>query len=140
MRLVILVMLGCGTGMVGCDGGSGAGDDCEELTVGAGFASQIDAAVAANGGQGGGILRVECTSGRLLWEGAAGNVAENSAVVLRADDAFEIQSTTKAFTAALALTFVEEGQIGLDDPLGSVLAAADTTACSSSTVRTTAPS
>jgi len=113
--------------MAGCDDVPGASDDaCANLTVGTGFATELGTAVAANAGQGGGILRVECTSGRVLWEGAAGNVAEDIAVELRADDAFEIQSTTKAFTAALALTFVENGQIGLDDSLGNVLAVADT--------------
>lgn len=92
----------------------------------ASFQSELSAAVAANAGQGGGILRVECGDGTLLWEGAAGEVAEDDPTALAPGDAFEIQSTTKAMTAALALTFVDEGRISLDTPLGAVLSATDT--------------
>jgi D-alanyl-D-alanine carboxypeptidase len=93
----------------------------------ASFQAELAAAVAANAGQGGGILRVECDDGTLLWEGAAGDVADDDATALAPGDPFEIQSTTKALTAALALTFVDEGVIALDTPLGAVLPASDTT-------------
>jgi D-alanyl-D-alanine carboxypeptidase len=92
----------------------------------ASFQVELAAAVAANAGKGGGILRVECDDGTLLWEGAAGEVAADNATALAPGDAFEIQSTTKALTAALALTFVDEGRISLDMPLGAVLPATDT--------------
>jgi D-alanyl-D-alanine carboxypeptidase len=90
------------------------------------FQAELAAAVAANAGQGGGILRVECDDGTLLWEGAAGDVAEDDPTALVPGDAFEIQSTTKPLTAALVLTFVDDGRITLDTPLGMVLPATDT--------------
>jgi D-alanyl-D-alanine carboxypeptidase len=92
----------------------------------ASFQAELAAAVRVNAGEGGGILRVECDDGTLLWEGAAGNVAQNNPTALVAGDAFEIQSTTKALTAALALTFVDEGRITLDTRLDAVLSATDT--------------
>lgn len=92
----------------------------------ASFQAELAAAVTANAGKGGGILRVECDDGTLLWEGAAGNVSRDDSTALLPGDAFEIQSTTKALTAALALTFVDEGRISLDTPLGAVLPATDT--------------
>ncbi|HTL35663.1 MAG TPA: serine hydrolase domain-containing protein, partial [Kofleriaceae bacterium] len=93
-----------------------AGDGCPPTVRS--FDPELTAAVAMNAGKGGGILRVECTSGRLLFEGGAGGIA--------AGDMFEIQSTTKTFTAALVLMFVEDGRVTLDTPLGSVLPATDT--------------
>jgi CubicO group peptidase (beta-lactamase class C family) len=133
MRLLVLA---AAVAMAACAGnapaddapGDDGDDDCAALApaIEDDFAAELAAAVEANTGQGGGILRIECRGGGVMWEGAAGDVAEAGGVALRADDAFEIQSTTKAFTAALALTFVEDGSIGLDDPVGSVLPAADT--------------
>jgi D-alanyl-D-alanine carboxypeptidase len=108
------------------DDPGGGGNTARCALAPASFQTELAAAVAANAGQGGGILRVECDDGTLLWEGAAGKVAEGSATSLVPGDAFEIQSTTKALTAALALTFVDEGRIALDTPLGSVLPATDT--------------
>jgi D-alanyl-D-alanine carboxypeptidase len=130
-----LVMVGCAADAPNDDvpgddvpGDDVPGDDeCADLPVGDGFAAELATAVAANAlTGGGGILRIECASGGLLWEGAAGDTAVDSGVALRAGDAFEIQSTTKALTAALALTFVEDGSIGLDDPVSDVLPAEDT--------------
>jgi D-alanyl-D-alanine carboxypeptidase len=104
----------------------GAGPAKKCALTPASFQTELAAAVAANAGMGGGILRVECTDGTLLWEGAAGNVAQGNATALVAGDAFEIQSTTKPLTAALVLTFVDDGRITLDTPLGMVLPATDT--------------
>lgn len=92
----------------------------------ASFQTELAAAIAANASKGGGILRVECDDGTLLWEGAAGKVAQGSATALVPGDAFEIQSATKPLTAALVLTFVDDGRIALDTPLGSILPASDT--------------
>jgi D-alanyl-D-alanine carboxypeptidase len=132
MRWLVLAacvaMTACAADAPGDDaaGDDAAGDACAARAPEGGFAAELAAAVEANAGQGGGILRIECAGGGVLWEGAAGAVDEDGGVALRPEDAFEIQSTTKAFTAALALTFVEAGTIGLDDPIGAVLPAADT--------------
>jgi D-alanyl-D-alanine carboxypeptidase len=127
LTLFVLLLAACIPSISGSDDGSPGGkldiDDCPIASTG--FADELAAAVEANAGEGGGILRVECANGLLVWEGAAGTLARDSAVDLQAKDAFEIQSTTKAFTAALALTFVEDGRIGLDDRLSSVLPAGD---------------
>ena len=120
MRIVVLLIA-----IAACNADTATDDECADIVVGEGFASELSTAVAANAWRGGGIFRIECTSGRLLWEGAAGNVAMDDATSLRPDDAFEIQSTTKAFTSALALTFVEDRSIGLDDPVSDVLPDAD---------------
>jgi D-alanyl-D-alanine carboxypeptidase len=81
--------------------------------------AELDAAVAHNGGRGGGILRVETRDGTLLWEGASGNASGTTP--LEPGDAFEIQSVTKTFTAATALRLVEDGRLALDAPLASLI-------------------
>jgi CubicO group peptidase (beta-lactamase class C family) len=70
-------------------------------------------AVAANDGYGGGILRV---AGRdcVYFEGAAG-VLERDGDPIAVDTGFEVASVTKTFTAVLVMTFVEDGDLALDD-------------------------
>ena len=52
-----------------------------------------------------------------LWTGAAGWADAPAGVVLAADDPMLIGSTTKTFTAVVVLELVEEGALGLDDPV-----------------------
>ena len=52
-----------------------------------------------------------------LWEGAAGWADAPAGVPLAAGDPLLIGSTTKTFTATVVLQLVEEGRLGLDDPV-----------------------
>jgi len=53
----------------------------------------------------------------LRWSGAAGTIARNSKVALRADQPFRIASVTKVFVAAAIFRLIEEGRLGLYDPI-----------------------
>lgn len=56
--------------------------------------------------------------GSLAWSGAAGYADERANTPMSADMAFYIASATKPFVAATTLSLVEDGVLGLDDPLG----------------------
>src|SRR3954449_12428821 len=61
--------------------------------------------------------------GRRTWTGAAGKADIRSGRALRPGDRFRAGSIMKPFVAAATLQLVEEGRIGLDDPLPAVLPA-----------------
>jgi D-alanyl-D-alanine carboxypeptidase len=52
-----------------------------------------------------------------FWEGAAGLADAPAGRLLGADDPMVIGSTTKSFTATVVMQLVEEGLLGLDDPV-----------------------
>lgn len=87
---------------------------------------RLAAAALANEGYGGSILRVESLSRGLLWQGAAGPLAHGREAALAPEDAFEVASIAKMFTAVCTLLLVEDGQLTLDEPLGRILPPADT--------------
>jgi D-alanyl-D-alanine carboxypeptidase len=78
----------------------------------------LDYVTADNDGYGGSVFRVGVGARQLLWEGASGELQHNGAA-MTVDANFEIASVTKAFTAAAALTMVEDGLLQLDAPLGN---------------------
>jgi CubicO group peptidase (beta-lactamase class C family) len=123
LTAIAVLVSACITGSSSGDDDAVAPGDLPCTLAPASFEAELGAAVAANAGQGGGILRIECDDGTLLYEGAAGDVAEDRTTALVPGDAFEIQSTTKALTAALVLTFVDDGRLALDTPLGEILPA-----------------
>ncbi|MGH2401919.1 MAG: serine hydrolase domain-containing protein, partial [Candidatus Limnocylindria bacterium] len=63
-----------------------------------------------------GITFAAVRDGEILWAGAAGR-QRDQATALAADDPLVIGSVTKTFVAATILQLVEEGRIGLDDPV-----------------------
>jgi D-alanyl-D-alanine carboxypeptidase len=58
------------------------------------------------------------------WAGAAGSMAMHSRQPLSPQSPFRTASVTKTFTAASVLRLVEQGKVGLDDPIGKHLSAA----------------
>ncbi len=61
---------------------------------------------------------------RLAWSGAAGHDALGSKTPLDRRAGFRIASVTKTFTAAAILRLVEQGRVGLDDPISKHVAPA----------------
>ena len=60
----------------------------------------------------------------LAWSGAAGAAELASRSPLAPDATFRIASVTKTFTAAAVLRLMEDGKLGLDDPIAKHLSAA----------------
>ena len=62
-------------------------------------------------------------SGKVLFKGAYGttNLADGSATAVTADTQFAIWSCTKIVTCVAALQLVEQGKLGLDDPVEKYL-------------------
>jgi len=81
----------------------------------------LDQALAAEPGVRGALLRVE--SPALTWAGAAGLCEPLDGLQMRPDDAFQIASITKTFTATLCLLLAEEGLLDLDRGIGAYLPA-----------------
>lgn len=97
------------------------------LCAGDGFAEAQAAApgvlerlVAKNRGSGGGVFRVSGEGG-VLVECAAGRMAGEGSAAMTPSTPFEIASVTKMFTAVAVLQLVEEGKLGLDAKLGSLV-------------------
>lgn len=65
------------------------------------------------------------------WTWTAGDIGDADATALGAQHAFRIASNTKTFTAAAVLRLIEQGRLGLDDPLQSRLSAEEAAALQS---------
>lgn len=83
---------------------------------------RFEAAMAAAREAGGayGITFAAVRDGELLWAGASGRQRDQT-TALTAEDPLVIGSVTKTFVAATVLQLVEEGRIGLDDPVRTYL-------------------
>ena len=90
--------------------------------VAARLAAATDAFAAAHPAYPGVVLAV--VSPRLRWTGSAGHPAFGARAVFDPRAGFRIASVTKTFTAASILRLVEEGRLGLDDPIAELLAPA----------------
>jgi D-alanyl-D-alanine carboxypeptidase len=77
----------------------------------------VDEAVAS--GVPGAVVRVETANGE-IWTGAAGVLTVGGAG-MAPDGLFRLFSITKTITAATAFTLIDEGKLGLDDPIGAWL-------------------
>ena len=77
----------------------------------------VDEAVAS--GVPGAVVRVETADGE-VWTGAAGVVAVGGGS-MSPDSLFRLFSVTKTITAATAFTLIDDGTLGLDDPIGAWL-------------------
>ena len=77
----------------------------------------VDEAVAA--GVPGAVVRVETADGE-TWTGAAG-VTTLGGESMAQDSLFRLFSITKTIVAATAFTLIDDGALGLDDPIGAWL-------------------
>jgi D-alanyl-D-alanine carboxypeptidase len=91
--------------------------------VGARLQAILDRAVKAPGAQSPGVALYVRRPGHAVWAGAAGQASVRPARRMRAADRFRAGSLMKPLVAAATLQLVEEGRIGLDDPLPAVLPA-----------------
>jgi CubicO group peptidase (beta-lactamase class C family) len=66
-----------------------------------------------------GLLLVEGPAFR--WKGASGTAFEASGEAALPDDQFTIDSIAKTMTASIVMRLVEDGRLGLDDPIGQYL-------------------
>ncbi|HYM68985.1 MAG TPA: serine hydrolase domain-containing protein [bacterium] len=65
-----------------------------------------------------GVVALAAPSGHILYAGAAGWRSLSGRAPMDLDTIFLIGSMTKALTATAAMQLVEQGRIGLDEPLG----------------------
>lgn len=77
---------------------------------------------AVQSGLPGAVVRVEAADGE-VWTGAAGTTTIGGAD-MTTDSLFRLFSITKTITAATAFTLIDEGRLGLDDPISQWLDAA----------------
>jgi methyl acetate hydrolase len=68
-----------------------------------------------------GVVALAADDRGVFYEGAFGLRAVDKPEAMTLDSVFRIASMTKAVTGAAAMQLVEEGRIGLDQPMGDVL-------------------
>jgi D-alanyl-D-alanine carboxypeptidase len=81
----------------------------------------VDRAVADNAAVSGAALHVDAPALDLDWQGAAGFADPSNAAVMTPLHPVRIASNTKTFVAATVLRLVEEGRLGIDDPIADHL-------------------
>src|SRR6185436_4916424 len=69
-------------------------------------------------------VAVAVVSPRVRWTGTAGHAALGQSTPLDPRAGFRIASVTKTFTSAAILRLVEQGRVGLDDPIAKYLSPA----------------
>src|SRR5258708_15132576 len=68
-----------------------------------------------------GVVALAANDRGVFYEGAFGRRAVDKADAMTMDSVFRIASMTKAITGTAAMQLVEQGRIGLDQPMGEVL-------------------
>ena len=68
-----------------------------------------------------GVVAMATDGQRTLFEGAAGSRQLGGPAAMTLDSIFWIASLTKAVTSVAAMQLVEQGRVGLDQPLGAVV-------------------
>jgi methyl acetate hydrolase len=68
-----------------------------------------------------GVVALAANDRGVFYEGAFGRRATDKADAMTVDSVFRIASMTKAITGTAAMQLVEQGRIGLDQPMGEVL-------------------
>ncbi|HVW68498.1 MAG TPA: serine hydrolase domain-containing protein, partial [Steroidobacteraceae bacterium] len=63
------------------------------------------------------VASVDAPSLRLKWSGAAGALGRDSTVRLQPNQPFRIASVTKVYVAAAVIRLIEDGRLGLYDPI-----------------------
>ena len=68
-----------------------------------------------------GVVALAADDGGVFYEGACGWWTVDKPTPMTLDSVFRIASMTKAVTGTAVMQLVEEGRIGLDQPIGDVL-------------------
>ena len=68
-----------------------------------------------------GVVAMAADDGGIFYKGAFGRLSVDKPDPMTLDSVFRIASMTKAVTGAAAMQLVEQGRIGLDQPMGDVL-------------------
>src|SRR5262245_1917512 len=84
--------------------------------------ARIDAILqqAVDAGEVPGMVAMTATAQGLFYEGAFGSRALGEMTPMTLDTVFRIASMTKAITSVAAMQLVEQGKIGLDDPVPNI--------------------
>ncbi len=96
--------------------------DAPILTGWAAFDATINQAVLGGGSDA--VSVAVSIDGEIVHEAAMGARVPDTAEAVETSDKFRIASISKTITAITALQLVEEGVVGLDDPIGSLVAEA----------------
>lgn len=86
----------------------------------AALSQQLDAAVAR--GDTPGVVALVVDRDGVLYEGSAGRLDVAHNLPMRTDAIFRIMSMTKPITSVAIMMLLEEGRLGLDDPVSKYLA------------------
>jgi D-alanyl-D-alanine carboxypeptidase len=86
----------------------------------ASFRTKLDDLVGGAADHGGGLMRIGRPSTGFEYRYATGNAWRGGPAMV-VDDAFEIASISKTFTAAVVLLMAEDGLVALEDPIGDHL-------------------
>jgi len=86
------------------------------------LASSIDRVLdeAVANGVAPGVVALVADDRGILYEGARGRAAPDAPAPVALDSVFRIASMTKAITSAAAMKLVEEGKLGLDQPMAEI--------------------
>ncbi len=78
----------------------------------------LEEAVASNVAPG--VVALAADERGVFYQGARGRTAPDASAPLAIDSVFRIASMTKAITSAAAMKLVEEGKLGLDQPMAEI--------------------
>lgn len=122
---VLGLLLAGVAGAQALDGGSPEDFAERQARVSAALQQALTATVAEQPWLPGVMAAVDCPSCGLHWSGAAGVSNVQTGRPLTPDFGFRIASLTKTFTAAAIYRLVEQGALGLREPLDALLAEPD---------------
>jgi D-alanyl-D-alanine carboxypeptidase len=97
-----------------------AGDTTEPLAGWAAFDAEISRSVLGGGSDA--VSVAVAIDGDIVHEAAMGVRVPETGAPVATTDRFRIASISKVFTAITVLQLVEEGLVGLDDPVGALVA------------------
>ncbi|MBM4335465.1 MAG: beta-lactamase family protein [Deltaproteobacteria bacterium] len=78
----------------------------------------LDEAIASSTAPG--IVALAADESGIFYQGARGRVAPGAAAPVALDSVFRIASMTKAITSAAAMKLVEQGKLGLEQPMAEI--------------------
>ena len=78
----------------------------------------LDEAVAS--GTAPGVVGLAADARGVFYEGARGHTGPGATAPVAVDSVFRIASMTKAITSAAAVKLVEQGKLGLDQPMAEI--------------------
>ncbi|MBB6033260.1 serine hydrolase domain-containing protein [Phytomonospora endophytica] len=114
LTAVLTLAVAAGLGVTALDANAEAPPKLPGAELQAGLDALVDGGAASAA-----LLRVD--DGRSHWSGAAGTAELNGSAPADPRGHFRIGSVTKSFVATVVLQLVDEGLLGLDDPIGEHL-------------------